>query len=111
MDEVLGHEVEALHDPPHQAGPHEPGDSAHEGSHQVVGRDAAELDLEGYDGKGRQDAEPGPHEGFAGHRGIEVSRMGEEGDHEDAEEGEPHGRTFRDSHREPPEPDETRTFM
>src|SRR6266498_1821459 len=80
-----------------------------EGSHQVVGRDAAELDLEGYDGKGRQDAEPGPHQGLAGHRGVEVSRMGEEGDHEDAEEAEPHGRTFRDPRWEPPEHNETRT--
>ena len=41
VDEVLGHEVEALHHAPEQVGAEQAGDAAHERAHQLMGGNAA----------------------------------------------------------------------
>ncbi len=54
---MLGHEVQALHGPPHQPGPEETGHAPHQGAHQAMGGNIAQLHLEGDETHGRDESE------------------------------------------------------
>jgi hypothetical protein len=95
VDEVLGHQVEALDHAPDQARAQEARDAPDERAHHVVGRDAVEPRLEADDRERRAYAERDSREVLTG-QGVIVPTGPAQGENDHgAEQDEPHDEASR----------------